>query len=140
MKTNITANLVNLVGNFLLIEGRFGFPRLEVQGAAIATVFGTVVGCCMSISSLFSKSTFVRAKKVVDPRFGGWLDKRNVRSMLDVGSSAFVEQIFMRIGFFAFSVIVAKLGTLEMAAHIVGMNIMTISFSIGDGMQTASIC
>ncbi|MBQ7860495.1 MAG: MATE family efflux transporter [Faecalibacterium sp.] len=139
MKTNITANLVNLVGNYLLIEGHFGFPRLEVAGAAIATVFGTMVGCCMSIASLFSKKTFVRAKKVVDPKFGGWLDKRNVRSMLDVGSSAFVEQIFMRIGFFAFSLIVAKLGTLEMAAHIVGMNIMTISFSIGDGMQTASI-
>lgn len=139
MKTNITANLVNLVGNYLLIEGNFGFPRLEVRGAAIATVFGTMIGTLMSIGSLFSKKTYVRAKNLVDPHFGSLFDRRNLRSMVDVGGSAFVEQIFMRIGFFAFSLIVAKLGTLEMAAHVVGMNIMTISFSIGDGMQTASI-
>ena len=139
MRTNVTANLVNLVGNYLLIEGRFGFPRLEVRGAAIATVFGTAVGCVMSICSLFSKKTYVRARNVVNIKQGGLFDKRNLRSMLDVGGSAFVEQVFMRIGFFLFSLIIAKLGTLEMAAHVVGMNIMTISFAIGDGLQTASI-
>ena len=43
MKTNVAANLVNLCFNFLLIEGRFGFPRLEEAGAALATTLGFVV-------------------------------------------------------------------------------------------------
>ena len=38
MKAGITAVLVNLVGNYVLIYGHLGFPRMGVQGAAIATV------------------------------------------------------------------------------------------------------
>ncbi len=139
MKTNVASNLVNIVLNYLLIGGHFGFPALGIRGAAIATVIGTFVGCMMSIASLFSKHTYIHARKILTPSFGGWFDHRNLRSLVDVGGSAFVEQIFMRVGFLAFSLIVAKLGTLEMAAHVIGMNVMTISFCIGDGLQTASI-
>lgn len=59
MKTNICSNLVNVLFNYLLIGGHFGFPALEVKGAAIATVLGTMVGCVMSIHSLFQKESFV---------------------------------------------------------------------------------
>ena len=139
MKTNLTSNLVNMVLNYLLIGGHFGFPALGIRGAAWATVIGTMVGCAMSVGSLFSRHTYVHGRRLLQPSYGGWLDRRNLRSLADVGGSAFVEQIFMRVGFLAFSLIVAKLGTLEMAAHVIGMNIMTISFCIGDGLQTASI-
>ncbi len=40
MHANITANMVNVVLNFLLIGGRFGFPALGITGAAIATTAG----------------------------------------------------------------------------------------------------
>lgn len=43
MKAGITAILVNLVFNYLLIYGSFGFPRLGVEGAAIATVLSRFV-------------------------------------------------------------------------------------------------
>ena len=38
MKAGITAVLVNLVFNYLLIYGKFGFPELGVKGAGVATV------------------------------------------------------------------------------------------------------
>ena len=43
MWTNISSNLVNIVFNYLLINGIGIFPRLEVAGAAIATTMGACV-------------------------------------------------------------------------------------------------
>ncbi len=43
MTGSILAVLTNLVGNYLLIFGSFGFPRLGVEGAAIATVISRLV-------------------------------------------------------------------------------------------------
>ncbi len=43
MIASISAILVNLVFNYLLIFGKFGFPKLEVVGAAIATVLSRFV-------------------------------------------------------------------------------------------------
>lgn len=135
MRTNITSNLVNVFFNYLLIGGNFGFPALGVKGAAIATVIGTMVGCAMSIISVFNRNSFVY--------FGGakgWLaDRKSVKSMLSVGSSAFVEQLFMRVGFFLFAMTVANLGTTEFAAHQIGMNFMSISFSLADGLCVAAV-
>ncbi len=45
MKAGIAAVLVNLAGNWLLIFGHLGFPRLGVQGAAIATVISRFAEC-----------------------------------------------------------------------------------------------
>ena len=43
MKAGIAAVLVNLVFNYLLIYGKFGFPTLGVVGAAVATVMSRYV-------------------------------------------------------------------------------------------------
>lgn len=139
MRTNITSNLVNVCLNYLLIGGHLGFPALGIRGAAIATVCGTAVGCGMSVASLFSSRTYIHFRNVIRPEFGREERKRNLSALAKVGGSSFAEQIFMRVGFFLFSLMVAKLGTLEMASHVIGMNIMTLSFCIGDGLQTASV-
>ena len=52
MRTNMVSNAVNVVFNYLMIGGNFGFPRLGVMGAAIATVLGSIVACGMSIASV----------------------------------------------------------------------------------------
>ncbi|MBR5977210.1 MAG: MATE family efflux transporter [Clostridia bacterium] len=43
MAASMTGVLVNLIGDYVLIFGKFGAPRLEVAGAAIATVFARFV-------------------------------------------------------------------------------------------------
>ena len=43
MRTNLVSNTVNIIFNYLLIQGHFGFPALGIRGAALATVLGTVV-------------------------------------------------------------------------------------------------
>lgn len=137
MKTNVTANLVNMAGNYLLIEGNLGFPALGIKGAALATVFGTVVACGMSIASILPKNSFVSIpyiwEKKVKPAFD------TLQTIIRIGSNIFVEQILMRVGFMSVAVMAAKLGTEAFAAHQVGMNVMSLSFSFGDGMQAAAV-
>lgn len=137
MKTNVTANAVNMIGNYLLIQGNFGFPALGIRGAAIATVFGTMVACCMSIASLMKEDNFVSLIYMVKAKVK--LTMEPVYSMVRIGSNIFIEQILMRVGFMSVAVMAAKLGTDAFAAHQVGMNVMSLSFSFGDGMQVAAV-
>lgn len=46
------ANAINMVGDYALIFGKFGLPRLEVVGAAIATAAAQVIGSVIIISLL----------------------------------------------------------------------------------------
>lgn len=137
MRTNLASNSVNIVFNYLLIGGKFGFPALGVRGAALATVLGTVVASIMSIMSLFKKDCFVSIPYIVKnkilPRIDGF------KSIIRVGYSVFFEQLLMRVGFMATSIMAAKIGTAAMAAHQVGMNIMGLSFSFGDGLQATAV-
>jgi len=137
MRTNVTSNIVNMIGNYLLIGGNFGFPALGITGAALATVFGTVVACGMSIISILPKDNFVSIPYILKEKVK--ITLAPVKNMLNIGSSVFVEQIFMRIGFLTVSMMVANLGTEAFAAHQVGMNVMSLSFSFGDGMQVAAV-
>lgn len=135
MTTNLISNGVNVVFNYLLIGGKLGFPALGIRGAAIATVLGTVCACALSIRSVCHKDGFIYLRSVKS-----WVaDRMSVKSLLNVGSSAFVEQICLRIGFLLFSMTVAHLGTTELAAHQIGGNMMSMSFSIGDGFSIASV-
>ncbi len=137
MRTNLASNTINVLFNYLLIGGKFGFPALGVRGAALATVLGTVVASFMSIRSLFKKGCFVSIPFIVKNRILPGLEA--FRALISVGYSVFFEQILMRVGFMATSIMAAKMGTAEMAAHQVGMNIMGLSFSFGDGLQATAV-
>jgi len=137
MRTNLVSNTVNVIFNYLLIGGNLGFPALGIEGAALATVLGTVVACMMSILSVCRKDTFVSLRYIVKEKLKPtWEAFRNI---VKVGYSVFIEQILMRIGFMATSLMAAAQGTEAMAAHQVGMNIMGLSFSFGDGLQATAV-
>lgn len=137
MRTNVTSNTINIILNYLLINGHFGFPALGIQGAALATVTGTVVGCVMSILSITKQDGFLNLgyilKNKIKPTLAAFI------SLVRVGYSVFFEQVFMRIGFMMTAIMAAKQGTDAMAAHQVGMNIMSLSFAFGDGLQSAAV-
>ena len=137
MRTNITANVVNMVFNYLLIGGKFGFPALGIKGAAIATVFGYFVSCVMSIMSIARAKVYVNIpyifKNKIYPRCVTF------KRIIKLGYSVFLEQILVRIGFMLTAIMAAKQGMDAMAAHQVVMNILSLSFAFGDGLQTASV-
>lgn len=137
MRTNVTSNTINIIFNYLLIGGHLGFPALGIHGAALATVLGTVVACIMSILSVMKPEGFISVPYIMKNRIKPAV--RSFVSLLRVGYSVFFEQILMRIGFMMTAIMAAKQGTDAMAAHQVGMNIMGLSFSFGDGLQAAAV-
>ncbi|MGN0347807.1 MAG: MATE family efflux transporter [Lachnospiraceae bacterium] len=50
MIAGVTSVIVDVVLNYCLIGGHFGFPRLEVKGAAIATVIARIVELLIIVS------------------------------------------------------------------------------------------
>ncbi len=145
MRTNLVSNLVNIVCNYLLIGGNFGFPALGVNGAAIATVIGTIVASGMALLSVLHPDHFLylfyregedESAGARRPRF---FDRRTLGSIANIGSSTLAEQLFLRLGFLMYTMVVARLGTVEFASHQIGMNMMTISFSFGDGLSIAAV-
>jgi len=137
MYVNITANLVNVFFNYMLINGNLGAPALGVRGAAIASVVGIFVGFIYCVIVL------VRKPKKRDPflrltRHDSWrLDRGTLRAISKISGSAMLEQAALRIGFFTYARIVADLGTDAFAAHQICMQFLSISFTFGDGLAIA---
>lgn len=137
MRTNVTSNTINILFNYLLINGHLGFPALGIKGAALATVLGTVVACIMSIISILPKSQFISIPFILVNHVKPSIEA--FRQIFHVGYSVFFEQILMRIGFMLTAIMAAHQGTYAMAAHQVAMNIMGLSFSFGDGLQATAV-
>lgn len=134
MTTNISANVVNVIFNFLLINGIWFFPRLGVIGAGIATVLGNITALVLAMRSVWKRSPFLDLSGDHP-----WMpDKATMSSVFSVSSSALVEQVFIRIGFFTYAKTVASLGTIPFAAHQICMNLISFSFAVGDGFSIAS--
>ena len=137
MRTNVVSSLVNIFFNWLLIEGRLGCPAMGVTGAAIATVLGSAAACAMSILSLRAEDSFLSIGCFLSDHIR--VAAKTVRSITNIASSVLVENILIRLGYMATALMAAKLGSAAMAAHNVGLNLLTLSFSVGDGIQVAAV-
>ncbi len=134
MKTNLIANFINIIFNYLLINGIWIFPRLEVVGAALATTIGNVVALVLAIQSVRHEEDFLYLSFE-----GTWKVTKDILTQLwNLARSTALEQIFLRIGFITFAMMITRLGELEFATHMIVMNLMSISFSLGDGLSAAS--
>ncbi len=137
MVVNITSNVVNVILNYLLIGGNLGFPRLGVEGAAIATFIGFCVGLVLSVCSV----TLPRYKGFLYLRLrDNWrLDKTTLRDISRVGGNAMLEQICLRIGFLLYARLIyeALHDPVAFASHQIGMQFLNISFTFGDGIGIA---
>jgi len=134
LRVNVTAKIVSVALNFLLIEGRFGFPRLEVDGAAISTVIATAVAFGLALASVLNKDSMLRIKRTDSWRF----EMPVLRSIGRLSSGGMVEQIGLRFGFFAYARVVAGLGTEDFAAHLIAQQLMVLSFTFADGIGAAT--
>lgn len=134
MVTNLSANIVNIIFNYLLINGIGFFPKWGVAGAAVATALGNIVALGIALYSVTHHDSFL----FLDIKEKWTLQKENLLQIVRIGWPSMVEQIFLRIGFFTFAKQVFSLGTIASSSHQIAMNVMSLSFSLGDGLAIAA--
>ena len=130
MVTNITANLVNVCLNYVLINGKLGFPALGVRGAAIATVCGTAVSALIAVRMICIHNSYYHLSL---PRFDG----TTLSGLGRVGVSSMAETAFLRIGFLINARLIAGIGTAAFAAYQIVSQVSSLSFTVGDGIASA---
>ena len=131
---NLTANLVNVVFNYVLIYGHFGFPRLEVAGASLATVIGQCSAFVMALIAVLKGNQFLqlRIKEGFKPHW------ETIKRIFRIGIPSVFEQLIMRVGMITYAKTVASLGTLAFATHNVCMNIQAMSFMNGQAFAVSA--
>lgn len=137
MYYNLAANVFNVIFNYLLIYGKFGFPRMEVAGASLATVIGQILAFIMAMVVVLNKKAYlhINLKDLFKIDFSMW------KRILNIGVPAMFEQVALRIGLIIYTLTVTSLGETLYATHQIGINIMSISFMNGQafGIAAASL-
>ncbi len=134
MVINLSVNLLNVVGNFLLIYGYFGFPEMRVTGAAISTAFSNIVASILLLGYVVSGKSLVKLNFKHKFRF----DRIICFNLVKIGVPASLEQLVLRVGVLIFVRIVADLGTVIYATHQIALSILGLSFQPGQAFGIAA--
>jgi MATE family multidrug resistance protein len=122
----VSANVVNVVGDWTLIFGHFGLPAMGSQGAAWATVISRVY-----LAAVLAWAAFPL-------RVGFGIDFARIRSILAIGLPASV-QVVMEVGVFALvTAFIARLEPVYGAAHQIALSAASYSFMIPLGLSSAA--
>ncbi|MBR3107692.1 MAG: MATE family efflux transporter [Clostridia bacterium] len=137
MWVNMASNLINVFFNYCLIGGHLGFPRMEVQGAALASAIGMGAGFLLALATVVAPGKYKGYLHL--SRHDSWrFDRESMRSIVKVGGNAAVEQFGVRFGFFVYARILFSLGTTMYAANQICMQLLSITFTFGDGLGVAA--
>ena len=131
---NLTANLVNVVFNYLLIYGHFGFPKMEMAGASLATVIGQCTAFVMALLAVLKGNQYLQLR-IKDGFKPDW---NTIKRIFRIGVPSMIEQLIMRAGVITYSKTVASLGTVAFATHNVCMNIQAMSFMNGQAFAVSA--
>jgi len=124
MWANTGATAVNLVLDYALIFGRWGFPELGIKGAAIATVLAGVFSFLVYLSLISAK-----AHNQTYHTLRGWRPEKDLLlRLLRFGSPSGVQFFLEMAGFTMFILLVGRLGTTSLAATNIAFNISTLAF------------
>lgn len=131
---NTTANVVNVIFNYIMIYGKFGCPAMGVEGASWATDIGQCVGSAIAIWSVWGHKRYIS----IDLKEKFSIDMDILRDVVKIGLPAMVEQVFMRTGAIIFTRAVSGLGTVLFATHNICMNIQALSMMIGQAFAVSA--
>ncbi|HWG92062.1 MAG TPA: MATE family efflux transporter, partial [Candidatus Thermoplasmatota archaeon] len=127
---NLAINAVHLLLDYVLIFGAFGFPSMGIAGAAVATAVSFGVGSVVFFALLRPSlpSTWSRLP------YDGPMAARLFR----VGAPSALEDGLLNFGFMVYTLLILGFGATALAAHQVGLRILSFAFMPGFGFSAAA--
>ena len=124
MYSGVITNILNIIFNYILIYGNFGFPKMGLAGAGLgstlATMFdGVFYGVIIMLPSYRKK--FQNFKHLI-------INKNIISAILKISLPVSFQNVFILIGFLSFVAITGIIGTLEQAATQAVISVLFISF------------
>lgn len=124
---------VNLLLDYCMIFGRWGFPEMGITGAGLATVISAFLTFAVYLILLQKKPFDTVFGTIRNKGFDAKLFKRLLHFGLPNGMQFFIDVI----GFSLFLLFVGRLGILPLAATNIAFNINTLAFMPMIGMGIA---
>lgn len=128
------ANVFNIVGDYVLIFGKFGFPKLGVEGAAIAT------GCAQILAAVITFFFLIRGNSGIKLHIKRIfkLNKDILKNIINLSIPATFEMLMNEGSRLVSSFWIAQLGTVAFAAHSLATAAESLSFMPGYGFAIAA--
>jgi MATE family multidrug resistance protein len=136
MYATIIANVVNIVLNYLLIFGSFGFPKMGIVGAAIGTLISRLI-------MVFYIWFLLKGKKKFHDYVTGFnfklIEKKVMRKIISLGFPSALQMFFEVAIFTAAIWISGVLGKNAQAANQIALNLSSMTFMFGMGLGVAAM-
>lgn len=123
MYVSIVVNVLNIIGNYTLIFGKFGFPALGVTGAAISTAFSRGVAMCINLLILKKKLIPHFPKEYFRPFPWG-----EARKLLNIGIPSAGEQFSYSLSQVVITYFINILGNQALATRSYCTNIVMFTY------------
>lgn len=136
MYATILANVINVVLNYLLIFGSFGFPKLGIVGAAIGTLASRVF-MVFFLWWIFKQRPFFKAF-IENLRFRQ-VKKKLLSKIADLGFPSALQMFFEVAIFTAAIWMSGVLGKNPQAANQIALNLSSMTFMFGMGLGVAAM-
>ena len=136
MLVNVGVVVSNIVLDYLLIFGHFGFPALGVEGSALATVLAQAMGAALILATSFLGP--MRRRYALRPIL--WPERGLTRDILRVGIPQGLGDLVELAAWGGFMLIVGWLGEKALAASNIGVQVTSLLYMPGFafGMAAAS--
>lgn len=131
---NLIGGVFNVFFNYLLIFGHWGFPKMGVAGAALATTVSKGVSLLIALAAFLFKKTAIQYKKGTK-----LLPSRDLlHRMLPIGLTSAMEQVILQSGATLVSKIISVLPVRDIAANQIVNNLNTFAWCSGAACSAAS--
>lgn len=130
----ISANLVNLAGNWIFIYGKLGMPAMGVRGSAISTVVARIY-----MAAVLVYVAWRHERNRGHSLFAHWPrpDWMRIRALLALGIPAGVQVILEVAAFGAATILAAHLGAVALATHEIVLNCAAFAYMVPLGISAA---
>ena len=128
------ATLINAGLNYLLIFGKFGFPRLELVGAGIASSLSYTTGFLLFVAYI----QIDKRAKTFDLFDRFWIsDWPRLREVVALGWPISLTTIFEGMLFNTAVILMGLIGIMEVAAYQISINVVALAFMLPWGLSMA---